>query len=98
MGLQGPSSRSPRGVGRLGENRSFGSRDDRSRGSRRGASAHPREPRHCECETEAAHKTFSRFGGVGASGIGQYNADEVLHEFTRAKWVSVQHEKRDYGF
>ncbi|MFC6724882.1 aldehyde dehydrogenase family protein [Halobium palmae] len=38
------------------------------------------------------------FGGVGASGIGQYNADEVLHEFTRAKWVSVQHEKRDYGF
>jgi aldehyde dehydrogenase (NAD+) len=38
------------------------------------------------------------FGGVGASGVGQYNADEVLHEFTRAKWVSVQHEKRDYGF
>ncbi|WP_435183528.1 aldehyde dehydrogenase family protein [Halobellus sp. EA9] len=38
------------------------------------------------------------FGGVGASGIGAFNAEEVIHEFTRPKWVSVQHEQRDYGF
>jgi len=38
------------------------------------------------------------FGGVGAPGIGAFNAEEVIHEFTRPKWVSVQHEQRDYGF
>ncbi|GGM59688.1 aldehyde dehydrogenase (NAD+) [Halarchaeum rubridurum] len=38
------------------------------------------------------------FGGVGASGIGRFNADEVVHEFTQTKWMSVQHEQRDYGF
>ncbi|WP_247004165.1 aldehyde dehydrogenase family protein [Halosolutus gelatinilyticus] len=37
------------------------------------------------------------FGGVGASGIGRYNGDEVLQEFTQTKWTSVQHEPRDYG-
>ncbi|MFB6078124.1 MAG: aldehyde dehydrogenase family protein [Halarchaeum sp.] len=38
------------------------------------------------------------FGGVGASGIGRFNAEEVVHEFTTTKWVSVQHEERDYGY
>lgn len=36
------------------------------------------------------------FGGVGASGLGRYNADAILHELTRTKWISVQREPREY--
>jgi aldehyde dehydrogenase (NAD+) len=38
------------------------------------------------------------FGGMGVSGIGWFGGEEVLHEFTQTKWISVQHEPRDYGF
>lgn len=36
------------------------------------------------------------FGGMKASGIGRYNADTILEEFTELKWISVQHEPREY--
>ncbi|WP_254534912.1 aldehyde dehydrogenase family protein [Halomarina litorea] len=38
------------------------------------------------------------FGGMKASGIGRYNGEWVLEEFTEPKWVSVQRETRDYPF
>ncbi|WP_135823351.1 aldehyde dehydrogenase family protein [Halorussus ruber] len=38
------------------------------------------------------------FGGMKASGIGRYDGDEIFHEFTQTKWVSVQNETRDYPF
>ena len=38
------------------------------------------------------------FGGVGASGMGRYNGDAVLEEFTEEKWISVQRDERDYPF
>jgi aldehyde dehydrogenase (NAD+) len=38
------------------------------------------------------------FGGMKASGIGRYDGDEIFHEFTQTKWVSVQNEPRDYPF
>ncbi|MCD7034779.1 aldehyde dehydrogenase family protein [Metabacillus sp. GX 13764] len=37
------------------------------------------------------------FGGEKDSGLGRFNGHWVLEEFTTVKWVSVQHEKRDYG-
>ncbi|MDQ2052452.1 aldehyde dehydrogenase family protein [Natronolimnohabitans sp. A-GB9] len=38
------------------------------------------------------------FGGVGASGMGRYNAEAILRKFTRTKWVSIQREQREYPF
>ncbi|GMA64393.1 aldehyde dehydrogenase family protein [Alicyclobacillus fastidiosus] len=38
------------------------------------------------------------FGGEKASGVGRYNGDWALDEFTTFKWISIQHEKRDYPF
>jgi aldehyde dehydrogenase (NAD+) len=38
------------------------------------------------------------FGGVGASGMGRYNGEAVMEEFTEEKWISVQREARDYPF
>ena len=38
------------------------------------------------------------FGGMKASGIGRFNGDYVLEEFTQPKWISVQREPRDYPF
>ncbi len=37
------------------------------------------------------------FGGEKESGLGRFNGDWILEEFTTVQWVSVQHEKRDYG-
>lgn len=36
------------------------------------------------------------FGGVKGSGLGRYNADAILREFTETKWISIQHEPREY--
>jgi aldehyde dehydrogenase (NAD+) len=36
------------------------------------------------------------FGGEKGSGIGRFNGEFILEEFTRLQWVSIQHEKRDY--
>ncbi|WP_436931777.1 aldehyde dehydrogenase family protein [Halosimplex halobium] len=38
------------------------------------------------------------FGGTKASGIGRYNGEAALREFTEPKWVSVQREPRRYPF
>ena len=37
------------------------------------------------------------FGGVKNSGIGRFNSDQLLEEFTRTHWVSFQNKSRDYG-
>jgi aldehyde dehydrogenase (NAD+) len=42
---------------------------------------------------DEAHVPFS---GTGASGIGEYNSDAFLREVTETKWISIQHEPRDY--
>ncbi|GCF15175.1 aldehyde dehydrogenase [Haloarcula mannanilytica] len=42
---------------------------------------------------DEAHVPFS---GIGASGVGEYNSDAFLREITETKWISVQHEPRDY--
>lgn len=36
------------------------------------------------------------FGGVKGSGMGRYNAEEIMRKLTRTRWVSIQHEQRDY--
>ena len=36
------------------------------------------------------------FGGVKGSGLGRYNGESILREFTREKWISIQHEPREY--
>ena len=38
------------------------------------------------------------FGGEKDSGVGRYNGQWALEEFTTVKWISVQHEKRQYPF
>ncbi|MBE0406837.1 aldehyde dehydrogenase family protein [Psychrobacter sp. AOP22-C1-22] len=38
------------------------------------------------------------FGGEKNSGIGRFNGEWVLEEFTRTHWISMQHEPRDYPF
>lgn len=38
------------------------------------------------------------FGGVGASGMGRYNAEAILRKFTRTKWISIQREPREFPF
>ncbi|MBS2970969.1 aldehyde dehydrogenase family protein [Metabacillus sp. KIGAM252] len=37
------------------------------------------------------------FGGEKDSGIGRFNGEWALEEFTTVKWVSVQHNRRNYG-
>ncbi|EIT87073.1 aldehyde dehydrogenase [Fictibacillus macauensis ZFHKF-1] len=37
------------------------------------------------------------FGGEKHSGLGRFNGDWVLEEFTTVKWLSVQHTPRDYS-
>ncbi|NIC00624.1 aldehyde dehydrogenase family protein [Halobacterium sp. R2-5] len=44
---------------------------------------------------DEAHVPFS---GIGASGVGEYNSDAFLREITETKWISVQHEPREYPF
>ncbi|MFB6096221.1 MAG: aldehyde dehydrogenase family protein [Haloferacaceae archaeon] len=36
------------------------------------------------------------FGGVKGSGMGRYNTDAILREFTRERWISIQHEPREF--
>lgn len=43
---------------------------------------------------EEAHMPF---GGEKDSGLGRFNGEWVLEEFTTLKWLSVQHTHRDYG-
>jgi aldehyde dehydrogenase (NAD+) len=38
------------------------------------------------------------FGGEKNSGIGRFNSDWIVAEFTRDHWISVQHTPRDYPF
>ena len=38
------------------------------------------------------------FGGEKNSGIGRFNGEWVLEEFTTLHWISVQHQPRDYPF
>ncbi|WP_254522119.1 aldehyde dehydrogenase family protein [Natrinema caseinilyticum] len=38
------------------------------------------------------------FGGMKESGIGRYNGDRILEEVTTTKWISIQHEPREYPF
>ncbi|ELY57143.1 aldehyde dehydrogenase [Natronococcus amylolyticus DSM 10524] len=38
------------------------------------------------------------FGGTGASGTGSYNAEAFLEEVTERKWLSLQHDAREYPF
>ncbi|SFS89539.1 aldehyde dehydrogenase family protein [Halostagnicola kamekurae] len=44
---------------------------------------------------DEAHVPFS---GTGASGMGGYNTDDFLGEVTEKKWISLQHEPREYPF
>ena len=37
------------------------------------------------------------FGGEKASGLGRFNGEWVLEEFTTIKWISIQHSPRSYG-
>ncbi|AJF25116.1 aldehyde dehydrogenase [Haloarcula sp. CBA1115] len=36
------------------------------------------------------------FGGMKNSGLGRYNGEWIMDELTETKWISVQHEERDY--
>ncbi len=36
------------------------------------------------------------FGGEKQSGVGRFNGDFVKEKITTAKWVTVQHEDREY--
>ncbi|QLG64161.1 aldehyde dehydrogenase family protein [Halorarum salinum] len=36
------------------------------------------------------------FGGVKASGMGRYNGEAILRELTEERWISVQHEPREF--
>lgn len=38
------------------------------------------------------------FGGTGASGLGGYNSEDFLDEVTEKKWISLQHEPREFPF
>jgi aldehyde dehydrogenase (NAD+) len=44
---------------------------------------------------DEAHVPFS---GTGASGVGGYNTDEFLDEVTETKWISLQHDAREFPF
>lgn len=41
---------------------------------------------------------FAPFGGVKNSGIGRFNGHWAVEAFTTTRWISVQHEKRQYPF
>jgi len=36
------------------------------------------------------------FGGEKASGIGRFGGDWAIEKFTRTRWISIQHQYRDY--
>ncbi|GAB3683479.1 aldehyde dehydrogenase family protein [Salinarchaeum chitinilyticum] len=36
------------------------------------------------------------FGGMKQSGLGRYNGEWIVDELLETKWISVQHEERDY--
>ncbi|SEH14404.1 aldehyde dehydrogenase (NAD+) [Natronorubrum sediminis] len=36
------------------------------------------------------------FGGVKQSGLGRYHGEWIVDELTEPKWISVQHDERDY--
>lgn len=36
------------------------------------------------------------FGGVGSSGLGRFGGAWAMHEFTKERWLTVQHEQRSY--
>jgi len=38
------------------------------------------------------------FGGMKESGVGRYNGEWIIDEYTQAKWTSVQRESRQYPF
>ncbi len=38
------------------------------------------------------------FGGMKESSIGRYNGEQILEEVTTTKWISIQHEPREYPF
>ncbi len=38
------------------------------------------------------------FGGIKASGVGGYNGTDIMDELTEKKWISLQHERREYPF
>lgn len=38
------------------------------------------------------------FGGVKDSGLGRYNAEALMRKLTRTKWISIQHEQREFPF
>ncbi len=38
------------------------------------------------------------FGGVKESGLGRYNAKELMRVLTRTRWTSIQHEQREFPF
>ncbi len=44
---------------------------------------------------DEAHVPFS---GTKASGLGGYNSDDFLDEVTEKKWISLQHEPREFPF
>ncbi|WP_129116037.1 aldehyde dehydrogenase family protein [Halegenticoccus tardaugens] len=44
---------------------------------------------------DEAHVPFS---GTGASGVGGYNSEDFLDEVTEKKWISLQHEPREFPF
>lgn len=37
------------------------------------------------------------FGGEKGSGLGRFNGEFIIEEFTTLQWVTIQHEKRDYS-
>jgi len=41
---------------------------------------------------------FAPFGGVKNSGIGRFNGEWAIEAFTTTRWISVQHERRQYPF
>ncbi|WP_042663415.1 aldehyde dehydrogenase family protein [Haloferax sp. ATB1] len=36
------------------------------------------------------------FGGVKNSGLGRYNTDAIIDEFTETKWISIQNKSREF--
>ncbi|MCU4974811.1 aldehyde dehydrogenase family protein [Halobacteria archaeon AArc-m2/3/4] len=44
---------------------------------------------------DEAHVPFS---GTKASGVGGYNSTDIMDEMTEKKWISLQHEQREYPF
>jgi len=41
---------------------------------------------------------FAPFGGVKNSGIGRFNGEWAIDAFTTTRWISIQHEPRQYPF